>query len=201
MRRITAISVFSISQLTWASLGLAQQSGASSTTVQVPSVGATKAVSEVTTTTTQPAVEVAPPPPTSPIIDSGGTESTTYVNRPLLVTGLVLFAGTFGTSVGVAAENNRPSDNPNLYIPVAGPWMDLAQRDCSVAHPCVGEPGNKALLILDGIGQGLGVVAIVTSFFVPEKKSRHWFFVGSDTVHVTPTALFTGYGMAAVGRF
>jgi hypothetical protein len=199
MRRITVIAVLSISQLTWASLGLAQQSGSSST-VQVPTAGATTQVSEVTTTTIPPAVEVAPPPPTSPTIE-GGAESTTYVNRPLLVTGLVLFAGTFGTSVGVAAENNRPSDNPNLYIPVVGPWMDLAQRDCSVAHPCGGEPGNKALLILDGVGQGLGVVAILTSFFVPEKKSRHWFFVGSDTVHVTPAALLTGYGMAAVGRF
>jgi hypothetical protein len=42
---------------------------------------------------------------------------------------------------------------------------------------------------------------VLTSFFVPEKKSRNWFFIGTDSVHASPSMVGTGYGMAAAGRF
>jgi hypothetical protein len=155
-----------------------------------------------TTTVTQAAVDVPPPVVVSSRpTESGGSTTTTWVNRPLLVTGALLFGGTYAASAAVAGESNRPSDNPNLYYPVVGPWLDLAQRDCTPTRPCVGEAGNKTLLVLDGVTQGVGALAVLTSFFVPEKKSRHWFIVGNEKVHAEPVSVGSGYGLAAQGKF
>jgi hypothetical protein len=156
-----------------------------------------------TTTVTQAAVDVPPPVvvTSQPTTESGGSTTTTWVNRPLLVTGALLFGGTYAASAAVAGESNRPSDNPNLYYPIVGPWLDLAQRDCTATRPCVGETGNKTLLVLDGVTQGIGALAIVTSLFVPEKKSRHWFIIGNEKVHAEPVSVGSGYGLAAQGKF
>jgi hypothetical protein len=132
--------------------------------------------------------------------EGGGAESDVWVNRRLLTTGLVLFGGSYIPAIAVGAESARPSDNPNLFIPVAGPWIDLGERDCSGSHPCSGDAGNKALLIIDGIGQGLGALAILSSFVVHERH-RNWFIIGNETVHASPTTVGTGYGLAAAGHF
>jgi hypothetical protein len=214
--RTTVVSSLVLAQLAWGALAFAQDTtttGAATT----PATGVTTTVTPTTTsvttttpapvtgtvTTTQAAIDTSPapfvPPPEPP--ESGGSETTSYINRPLLVTGLVFLGGTYIASAAVAGESSRPSDNPNLYYPVAGPWIDLAQRDCTAVRPCSGEPGNKALLILDGVGQGVGALGILTSFFVPEKKSRHWFFIGNEKVNVTPSTIGSGYGLTTMGTF
>ena len=216
MRRIIA-SALVLSQITCATLALAQDVAAPSTG-QAETVTTTPRTSTTTTTTagttaptgtttiTQASVDspsgpiVSTPPPRP--AESGGSETTSYVNRPLLVTGLIFLGGTYAASAGVAAESSRASDRPNLYYPIAGPWMDIAQRNCNSAHPCSGETGNLTLLALDGIGQGLGAIALVSSFFVPEKKSRHWFFIGNDHFHAAPAQVgLGGYGLATAGTF
>jgi hypothetical protein len=135
-------------------------------------------------------------------VEVSGTTKTTWINRPLLVTGLVLLGGSYATSAVVGAESSRPSDNPNLYYPVVGPWLDLAQRDCSTQLPCSSkETGNKALLIIDGSIQGLGALAAVTSLFLPEKIGRHFLIIGGDKLRAFPTMVGSGYGLGAGGRF
>jgi hypothetical protein len=134
-------------------------------------------------------------------VEVSGTTRTSWVNRPLLVTGLVLLGGSYATSAVVGAESNRPSDTPNLYYPVVGPWLDLAQRDCSLQFPCSKETGNKALLIIDGSIQGLAALAVVTSFFLPERIGRHFLIIGGDRLHASPTIVGSGYGLGAGGRF
>ena len=211
MRRIIA-SLFVLSPLTWGAGALAQDTApttATTTTTADPAGPSTTGTTVTTplptstTTTTQAAVDVPAPvaTPVAPATESGGSETTTFVNRPLLATGLLFFGGTYAASAGVAAESSRPSDRPNLYYPVVGPSMNLAQRDCTAARPCVGEAGNKTLLVLDGVTQGVGALAAITSFFIPEKKSRHWFIIGNDAVHPEPVSVGSGYGLAAVGRF
>jgi hypothetical protein len=67
--------------------------------------------------------------------------------------------------------------------------------------PCSKEAGNKALLIIDGSIQGLGALAVVTSFLLPEKVGRHFLIIGGDELHASPTMVGSGYGLAAGGRF
>lgn len=149
-----------------------------------------------------PALEALFSEGTSPATarDLPSTETSSIVNRPLLITSTLLFAGTWGTSIGFAYFSDRPEDQKYLYYPVAGPWLDYANRDCA-ARPCTNEGLNKALLIADGIGQGLGALGMVTSFFIPEKTTRHWHLIGADIIHAGPTRVGTGYGIGAMGRF
>jgi hypothetical protein len=154
-----------------------------------------------TTTTTQATVEAYPPTVVRNPAVAETSETSYPINRPLLATGFALLGGTYLASVIVGAESSRPADNPNLFYPVAGPWMDLGQRGCSATFPCSGEAGNKTLLILDGITQGVGALAMLTALFIPEKKTRHWFIIGDGNVQAAPTTVGTGYGVGAVGRF
>jgi hypothetical protein len=190
-----------LSQFAWAGAALAEPA---------PSAQAQTTVGPATSTiiakTDGPVDPTISPAATSVVPGAGpvevsGTTRTSWVNRPLLLTGLVVLGGSYATSAVVGAESGRPSDNPNLYYPVVGPWLDLAQRDCSLQFPCSKEAGNKALLIIDGTLQGLGALAVVTSFFLPEKVGRHFLIIGGDKLHASPSVVGSGYGLGAGGRF
>jgi len=83
-----------------------------------------------------------------------GETKTVWLNRRMLGTGLVLFGGTYTASAIVAGESANPHDNPNLYYPIAGPWMDMAQRGVGA--------GDKVLLAFDGLTQGIGALAVLS---------------------------------------
>ncbi len=132
--------------------------------------------------------------------DLPAPETTSWVNRPLLVTGTVLLAGSYVPSAIVAYTSDRPADQTNLYYPVVGPWLDLADRNCN-ARPCSNAALDDVLLIADGIGQGLGALGVVTSFFLPDHTTRHWYLIGDDHVHGGPSRVAGGYGFTAMGSF
>ncbi len=135
------------------------------------------------------------------------TEHTTYSapNPVLLGTGLIVLGGSYIPSVIVAAANNTSYDN-HLYIPVVGPWLDLGNRPSCGGFGqtgCGTEDGYKALLIIDGVAQGVGAVATVLGLVVPQ---RHTTMVvakaDKPTVHVLPAQLNRdAYGVAAFGNF
>jgi hypothetical protein len=147
--------------------------------------------------------EVTPPPP-APVV----AEQSSYVppNRLLLGSGLVALVGSYVPSVLVAASNNNSFDD-KLFIPVAGPWMNLAQRPgCggNVQTACGTEGVFKALLIVDGAFQGLGALATVLGLVTPEKRTKTVVTgkVDKPSVHVTPVGFgHGGYGVAALGNF
>ena len=57
------------------------------------------------------------------------------------------------------------------------------------------------LLILDGVAQGAGVLAMLASIAVPERVTRKYFF-GSEKLTVSPIRLgFAAYGLGAHGAF
>lgn len=120
-------------------------------------------------------------------------------NRPLLVTGLVFLGGAYGASAIVAGISDRTEDE-KLYYPVVGPWMDLNDRDCD-RTPCNNKTLNQVLLVGDGIVQGLGALSLVLSFIVPEKTTRSWYLIGSDSWRLTPQLGPHVTGLGAVGRF
>jgi hypothetical protein len=139
-------------------------------------------------------------PATTTTIDNLPKTETRFLNRPLFVSGLILFGGTYAASAIVAGTSDRPEDE-KLYYPVAGPWMNLADRDCNT-RPCANESLDTALLIASGIGQGLGALGVVTSLFVPEKTTRNWYLIGNSEWQVAPTNMGRyGYGVGAAGRF
>jgi hypothetical protein len=155
---------------------------------------------------------VAPPEPIAPprgsTVDlSAPTDSPPvvvrthrFLNRPLFVSGLILFGGTYTASMIVGAESSREQDHKDLFYPVVGPWMDIGHRDCNV-NVCSGEPGALTLLVLDGIGQGIGILAVLASVAIPERVTRKYFF-GSEKFTVSPVRLgYAAYGMGAHGSF
>ncbi len=133
-----------------------------------------------------------------PVID---TESTKKLlpNRPLLITGAVLLAGSYGASAIIAATSNRTADN-RLYYPVVGPWMDLNRRGCDV-NACSNKTLDRVLLIGDGIVQGVGALGVLLSLVVPEKTTQHWYLIGNEKFTILPQFGHSLLGVGATSRF
>lgn len=174
------------------------------------SQGMTQGTTSVQTTT----MDAAPPVGTTRLTSSdaaiignpAATESRDSVtvyrktrpNPALLVTGTVLLAGTYVPTAIVAAESDRQADK-NLYIPIVGPWLNLADRQCS---GCDNETRNVTLVVGSGILQGLGAGMMLASFLVPQKVEAATIQAGNVKMHVLPTQMGRGgAGVGAVGTF
>jgi hypothetical protein len=139
---------------------------------------------------------------TSAGAQSHETVTTTGPNRELLHSGILAFTVPYAVSVVVAATSDR-SEDKHLYIPVAGPWMDFANRS-GCGHEgepsCDKETAYKVLLVGNGILQGIGALEILGSFVFPETRT-----VSAKTEQrllVTPYyAGNGGVGLSAFGRF
>jgi hypothetical protein len=137
-------------------------------------------------------------------------ERVTYQppNRPLVIGGLITFGVAYGASVIVAAEANTKFDN-YLYIPIAGPWIDIGNRpDCGgVLQPrCSTEWGRKAILVANGILQAAGAGATILGFVLPGKRTEIVTAKSSRAdkarVHLAPSQVGAdAYGVAAFGDF
>jgi hypothetical protein len=125
----------------------------------------------------------------------------TTPNRSLLHSGVVTLGASYIPAFIVAVESPRSFDR-QLFIPVAGPWMDFATRKCS---DCEHERLNKALLITDGIFQGIGALNILGAFLFPETRvyAKNTSYPASQQARLSlaPTRMAGGYGLTAVGSF
>jgi hypothetical protein len=133
-----------------------------------------------------------------PVIDAA-TTSTRLPNRPLLITGVVVLGASYGAAAIAGAVSDREADE-KLFYPVVGPWLDLNDRGCD-ADPCSNKTLNQALLIGDGVLQGLGALSVLLSVMIPETTTRSWYLIGNQDVTVLPLVGSTTSGLAAVGRF
>ncbi len=127
----------------------------------------------------------------------GERATITTPNRSLLHSGVVTLSLAYIPAFVVAVESPVVEDR-QLFIPVAGPWIDFATRDCTT---CEHERLNKALLVTDGVFQGIGALNILGAFLFPETRvvatSAH-----APNFAVAPSRLRGGgYGIAAVGQF
>lgn len=95
------------------------------------------------------------------------SDTVEYVgpNRPLLKSGAWTLGLSYVPALIVGIESDLPEDR-YLLVPVAGPWVDLAKRDCPT---CEHETMNKVLLAADGIFQGIGSLQIIGSFLFFER--------------------------------
>ena len=147
---------------------------------------------------TPPSTQMSPPSSDfvmanpEPMVDE--TTRLTFPNRPLLATGSALFAASYIPTIIYQGVKDR---NQNLYIPVAGPWLDFAR----------GDDGNyaKAILAVDGVLQGLGALGILASAVIPERRTRNWYLIGgrARAFNISPASLSRGgsYALMAQGSF
>jgi hypothetical protein len=125
-------------------------------------------------------------------------------NRGLLITGGAIIAASYIPPVIVAATSERNGDE-YLYIPVAGPWIDLGERGGCGPNPCGEEAVYKTLLVATGIAHLVGTGLVVSSFIIPERNERierTRTVTASTKPVIVPAQLGrSGAGFAVVGRF
>jgi hypothetical protein len=111
-------------------------------------------------------------------------------NKAYLYTGGAILLGSYVTTAAVTASEN---EDQVLYIPVAGPWISLADR------PANEDTSTTALIIGSGVLQGVGALLTTASFFIPEKVPAATIQAGNTKIHLSPMA--NGRGTAGVGAF
>jgi len=128
------------------------------------------------------------------------TFTTTGPNGDLIASGVFTMGIPYAASVIAATESSRPSDN-YLYAPVAGPWLNLLNRgECPPSSACGNETAYKALLIADGVLQGVGVLQVISGFLFPVTRSVTTVD-SAVQVRIVPQVGREGYGLTAVGTF
>lgn len=125
-------------------------------------------------------------------------------NRAMLKSGVWTLGVGYVPALIVAIESPLPADR-QLFIPVAGPWLDYANRDCD---DCDNETLNKVLLVADGVVQGAGALQIVGSFLFVETRSASGQRRTTTAAEESPRLRFAparlapgGYGLVAHGAF
>ena len=92
-------------------------------------------------------------------------------NYELIAGGTLLFVSAYGFSAMTASASPVAADE-HLFIPVVGPWLDLAERprcDNIKTHPaCETEGANKAMLVASGLTQSLGVLLVLGGVLFPK---------------------------------
>jgi hypothetical protein len=125
-------------------------------------------------------------------------------NTGMIVSGAVLFLGTYIPSVVVAASSSNEADR-NLYVPLVGPWLDLADRNGCPSGPttCDNETTNKVLLVGNGILQAIGTIAFVSGFLFPARTERQSTVTTKPTIKFLPMQMGRGASMGGgvVGTF
>jgi hypothetical protein len=152
-------------------------------------------------------VPVAPPPRVA-------AERGVLPNPALLSTGVGALTVSYVPSVVVAIISDHKADD-NLFIPVVGPWLNLANRGC-IGATVLGSSGpfevssgencgtsgiESVALVVDGIVQGVGALEILGSFVVPQ---RHIVLAEprAPSIAFAPSSLGgRGAGAVAAGRF
>lgn len=163
-----------------------------------PAAGVVSPAPAPTTPASTTTITQAELPPSAPMPPRDEPASTVYTNkRPntaLLVTGVALFASTYVTTAAVHAGNGREGGvDDHLYIPIAGPWINLGQS----SH----ETRDDVLIVGSGILQGVGAGLAISSLFIPNKVETARISAGPVKMNVTPTTYAGGAGLGAVGTF
>lgn len=141
-------------------------------------------------------------------------ETTSGPNMGLVTSGIVMFGLSYGTSAVIASTSDRDEDD-NLYVPLAGPWMNLADRpDCG--NECGTETAYKIALVADGIFQAAGALQIIGGLFIwPRERSTRSSpstvivtkdkarqEVAKPTIRIATTTLgYQSFGLAARRTF
>lgn len=208
--RIPVAMAASVLALTYASASFAQESTTTTSTTTEPQtqpVQTTQPAQQPVIVQQQPApvatTQTTAAPYNAPAADTSEKTIEHRPNKTLLSTGVGIFVISYGASVVAGAVSSRDEDK-NLFIPVAGPWIDLGNRDCG-GNCGKNEDIAKAMVVTSGIVQGAGVLFALSSLIIPETTSvserRDSAKANKPSVHVTPVSYGAGAGLGAIGRF
>lgn len=118
----------------------------------------------------------------------------------LIVGGALVFGAAYTTSLVGGLQSDLAADRW-LAIPVAGPWISLAQRrQCGLGEMqegCDGVPLDQLGLIAAGGFQVFGAALVLIGAGTTEQRPKQ----RTASVHVVPTAGRGNYGLTALGQF
>lgn len=125
--------------------------------------------------------------------------------RMLVATGALTLFASYLPALVVAATSDHRGDKA-LYVPLVGPWVDLAQRGCMAGERlhCGSTPMETAGLVIMGLSHLAGVVQIVAGLSMPDRPMvvMPATAKAKTTFGIAPAALGRGgYGFAAAGQF
>jgi hypothetical protein len=128
-------------------------------------------------------------------------EHTSQGQLMLGVTGAVLLGLPYGFSVQAAAASDREGDKL-LYVPVAGPWAAIVDRNVCSMPACRGNIASDALpLAVNGISQAAGLALIVIALTTPPTHVSPPPAAARPTLRIAPASYRAGAGIAAFGTF
>jgi hypothetical protein len=123
--------------------------------------------------------------------DTASEREHNLPNRRLLLTSSVLFGATYLPTFLTAMANSKGTSGA-LYVPVVGPFVEIS-KDTSA--------GNRALLVFSGVLQSAGVAGMISSLFIPEKRTADWPLLGKKRWGMTPVASRNTYHLMLNGSF
>jgi hypothetical protein len=142
-----------------------------------------------------------PAPPPVARSSEPAADGYTGPHRAMIGTGVLTLVVWYVPSA-IVASNSRISGDSHLAVPVAGPWLDLADRpQCGAGNiSCRTERLNQTMLVLDGLFQAWGVGAVITGLFVTERPRPP--APAAATLRISPAQVGpSAYGVAAIGTF
>lgn len=187
--RLSSMLSLTVALCAFGSLARAQEPASDYTPTSAPPLATTTTPTETATPAAgAPVGEVERPQTTMDRVDQ---DRWTFPNRPLVITGSAVLVSAYVPAVIAGAVSDDISNK--AYYPVAGPWMEIAQESNTETW--------TALLAIDGVFQGLGALALVSGFVIPERKTRNWYLIGDNRLMVTPRMTHRSVGVGAFARF
>jgi hypothetical protein len=151
-----------------------------------------------------PAAVVEPVAPAAPLTTETTTSQATGPSMAMVGSGVGIFALSYLPAVVVGATSGLNADR-TLFVPVAGPWIDLTQRPgCAPGTSCNGENTAKVFIVVDGVFQAIGALTIIGGFLSTAHETTTVRTAADlrPTLHLTPVQMGQGgYGMQAIGTF
>jgi hypothetical protein len=128
------------------------------------------------------------------VVEPSSTETRERLNAPLFTTGAVVFFAPYAASLTIAGHSDHVGAD-RLYVPVAGPWLALQRWGDCFEPTCDRSTSDTALLVVDGVVQAAGVVAMLDALFEP--SHRLVVHTADTRIHFAPRH----DGLTVFGRF
>ena len=136
---------------------------------------------------------------------------TPATRLPLVAVGAATTAAWYGLAYGGSYLYPTARGSDELKIPIAGPWMSLAETGCPETTPDCSTFWMVVGIILktfDGIGQAGGLLVMAEGLFLPTVEPKPSLALTTRVppapeprLTVLPTPLPGGLGVGVVGLF